>query len=321
MWNGVSNQVKELHEACSEGCHLHTFQICSQTMQWLLPASSQSVQKSWFSIVLNATPAAERAPSSDTWYCTHLAWAVITHAPLLAKTIISCYVKTNLVAWEGKALQHLPVGFSKCKSLFNHCISVRFQEKQLSSEWLTLLSPNHLSPVLSMASTHSGSQGPGMKCVSGLLRSTIMYCCVFNSGSFHERPFLHTLRRACSLQDNFLFPSTVVVFIDTENVFTMVQNSSNCGKILEYKHLNNNNGGYFPEACWLQWFCYKVTLWVILTELCDPLLEANSMHSTHLNTIFFFYTGKACLHTYKLRDSRGVCVQPNTIRQHQSFII
>lgn len=151
------------------------------------------------------------------------------------------------------------------QSLFNHWTSVGFQEKQLSSEWLTLLSPNHLFSVLSTASVYSGSQGPGRKCMSGLLRSTIMYCRVFNWGSFHERPFLHPLRRAwkfraCSFQDNFLLTSTVVL---AEH--TMVQNGSNCGKILEYEYLNNN-GGYFPEACWLQQFCCNVTLWVMLAE-------------------------------------------------------
>lgn len=150
------------------------------------------------------------------------------------------------------------------ESLFNHCISVCFQEKQLGSEWLTLLSPNHLFSVLSMASIHSGSQGQAWN------------VCRVSSG-----PWLYTvifLIEVVSIKDHFCTPSGQLgnsELAPPETItFTVVftertqccRNKNNCGKILEHKHLNNS-GGYFPEACWLQWFCYRVTLWVMLPEL------------------------------------------------------
>lgn len=112
-WTGVSNQVKQLHQACSEGCHLLTLQIFSQTMQWLLSAFFQSVQESWLSAVLSATPAAG-ARSSDTQYCTHLAWAVITHAPLPAKTVIPVII-TMLCQNKSSGMRRKSIATLACR--------------------------------------------------------------------------------------------------------------------------------------------------------------------------------------------------------------
>lgn len=82
-----------------------------------------------------------------------------------------------------------------------------------------------------------------MKCVSGLHTVVVLTEVVSMkdlSSTPSEKP--ENLELVPS-KISFLLTSTVVLAEDT-----MVQNSSNCGKILEYKHLNNN-GGYFPEAC------------------------------------------------------------------------
>lgn len=105
---GVLNKAhqKQPHRACSEGCHLLTLQIFSQTMQRLSPASSQFVLKSWFFVVLNPTPAAEGAHSLDTQYCAHITWAVITHVPLPAKTdchtYSHCHAVSKQIYWHQK---------------------------------------------------------------------------------------------------------------------------------------------------------------------------------------------------------------------------
>lgn len=165
-------------------------------------------------------------------------------------------------------IKDLPAGFSKRKVYL--IIAFQWVFSKSSSSAYDSFSSSQTICSLCMVSIYWGSQGPGMKCVSGLLRSTITYRCVFNWGSFHKRPFLQPLVKAWKFkasffQDNFFLTSTVLFREDT-----VVQNSSNWGQILEYKHLNNN-GGYFPEAVWLQQFCYKVTLWVMLAE---PLTES-----------------------------------------------
>lgn len=100
MRTGVSNHVhqKQLHQACSEGCHLLTLQIFSQTTECLSPASSQFVQKSRFSIALNPTPTAEGARLSDTQYCARVTWAVIIHTSLPAKTDYHTYSHHHAVS-------------------------------------------------------------------------------------------------------------------------------------------------------------------------------------------------------------------------------